>query len=252
MILDKLKLIIEEEEGGEIRIRGYLDNFQIKLAREYNFKLKVHHIAKPVRYILQDLFSDRYQLSETDVRNINMGRAVDYLVKEIWYVVKDLYDNNKISIDLNSEILKISSLYNVESEELLKLGKLLFSILSIFPALGFKLEKYSDYISGTPSKVPLQFSGISPDILLKYKDTYIVGDVKYGRYREEYKYLITAYALIFEELKREDVNYGILVHISPELIPKIKIFKLSDSLRSETIERIRDLYEEIYQASLKE
>jgi len=247
MILDKLKLIIEEEEGGDIRIRGYSDNFQIKLIREYSFKLKVHQLAKPVRYILQEFFPKRYELSETDIRNINMGKAVDYLVKGVWYAVKDLYDNNKISIDLYSEILKISSSYNVELEELLKLGKLLFSILSIFPALGFKLEKYSDYISGTPRKIPLQFSGISPDILLRYKDTYIVGDVKYGRYREEYKYLITAYALIFEELKREDVNYGILIHVSPELIPKIKIFRLSDRLRSETIEKIRYLYEEVYQ-----
>lgn len=246
MILDKLKRIIEEEDYGEIRIRGY--NVKIKLHRDYDFRLKVSHLYKDPKYILQEL--EKVPLTERDLEYIKRGRAVDSFIKNIWNATASFYKTNKLELDLNSLFDKCCKENEVQLEQdLINLGKKLFSIFSLFASLNFDLIPYSTRFHGTLENIPLNYSGIEPDILLEKGGIKIIGDVKYGIYREDYIYSITAYAMIYEELENEDVDYGILINISRDLQDvKIKLFKISDEKRSRTIELIREKYEEVYQA----
>lgn len=232
MILDNLSLFIKEDLEGEINIRGY----KIKISIEnYPFRLKVSHLAKPVKYILQELFPEKYKVSEKEQEFINMGYRIDKLAGYIWNELANFYreDIVYLKIDLSDF-----------DPPLVNLGKKLVSIFSLIFSLGLKPHPYSSEIRGESPNIPLNIGVIKPDILLegKYK---VIGDVKYGTYRNEYKNVIAAYAMIYESIKKEDIDYGILIHIDHNFDINLYFFKINDRIRSETIELIKNKYEEV-------
>jgi CRISPR/Cas system-associated exonuclease Cas4 (RecB family) len=87
---------------------------------------------------------------------------------------------------------------------------------------------------------------LTPDFLVKYGETTIIGDIKTGeKFEEFHKLTCTGYALAFENQNKVDVNYGIIYFI-PTMIkqaksknhfffPQIHIFEIDSSLRSDFI-----------------
>lgn len=249
MILDKLKNIIKEELDGDINIRGY--NIKIKLDKEYPFILKVRQLALPDDYVVRDLLPEdkKKALSEKENASINFGKAVDEFVRNIWNSMTNFYILNKIEIDLESLSENIISKYSLDTDKsnFIKLGRTIISVINIFLTLGYKIDLYSKRISGRSSRIPLQIYGIEPDIIIEGKNK-IIGDVKYGFYTELFKNVITAYALIYEDLMKEDVDYGMLIHIKKDnMMPEIEIFKINDKYRSDTIELVKEKYASVFE-----
>jgi CRISPR/Cas system-associated exonuclease Cas4 (RecB family) len=97
-------------------------------------------------------------------------------------------------------------------------------------------------------------STVTPDFIVKYGDTTIVGDIKTGeKFEEFHKLTCTGYALAYENQKKEDVNYGIIYFIPTMikqvksknhfLFPQIYLFEIDSSLRRNFIAQRDNKYD---------
>ncbi|MGC9079729.1 MAG: hypothetical protein ACP5G1_03275 [Nanopusillaceae archaeon] len=250
MILDRLNDIIKEDLEGEINIRGY----NIKILREDDCKdilLSVNQIIKDNRFILQDLYPDLYPKTEYDIKNMLGGKIVDKIASEIFEIFSNI--NNYRIFYINFEERVKSILENIKNEaknvnfdsndieEYVKLSMKIFSIYNLLNFVGFKFIKYSQENYCEINNIPVKLKFV-PDLLFEYKGNIIIGDVKFGKYRREYKNLVTVYAFLYESCYKEDVNYGILIFIDKDYNPNLELFKLDDKIRSETINLIKEKY----------